>query len=261
MRTDRTSRSLARLAFPVVPLVVLLAAALALAACGQDGTAASPSATAASPSATGASPDGFADTTPSDNGTTMAVSYSELPYPPSGESFAAGTVGWLFKPTVDIEITELGCFDAYQDGLAHAHSVGIFDARTGRLIVSVTVGPKSALEGAFRWEEIPGKPVEVDGVTWNARSCVLQADHAYVVGTRTNPGVEGPGAHETLYPEDDPFEEWAPEIDYGGLRTNLGSVTAFSAPTNPRMDFAWAKIAWMSPNFKFRPVGEDPTAL
>jgi hypothetical protein len=90
---------------------------------------------------------------------------------------------------------------------------------------------------------------------------VLQAGHAYVVGTRTNPGVEGPGAHETLYPEDDPFEEWAREIDYGGLRTNLGSDDAFSAPTNPRLDFAWAKIAWMSPNFKFRPVGEDPNAL
>ena len=260
MRTDRTPRSLARLAFPTMLVALLLTVALAPAACGHDETAAG-TPTPASPSATGASPDAFANTIPSDDGTTMAVAYSEPPYPPSGKSFSAGTVGWLFKPTVDIEITELGCFDAYQDGLAHAHSVGIFDAHTGRLIVSVTVGPKSALQGAFRWEEIPGRPVEVDGVTWNARSCVLKAGHAYVVGTRTNPGVEGPGTHETLYPEDDPFEEWAPEIDYGGLRTNLGSDSAFSAPTNPRLDFAWAKIAWMSPNFRFRPVGEHPTAL
>jgi hypothetical protein len=246
-------------------LALLLTAALALPACGNDGTATSNGTATSTTPLAGPSPietpgDEGSGTALSDDGARMAVSYSQAPYPPSGKAFAAGTVGWSFKPTVDIEVTALGCFDAYQDGLAHKHRVGIFDVHTGRLVASVTVGPKSALDGAFRWEEIRGKAVEVDGVTWYASSCLLKAGHAYVVGTRTEPAVEGPGAHETLYPEGEPFEEWPPGIDYGGLRTNMGSDTAFSAPTNPRRGWAMAPIAWMSPNFKFRPVGQDPTA-
>jgi hypothetical protein len=246
-------------------LLVTALAVMALAACGRDETASGNEAVSSTapiehPSPTEAYDEGGAGSALGGDATRMAVSYSQAPYPPSGKAFSAGTVGWSFKPTVDIEVTELGCFDAYQDGLAHAHRVGIFDAHTGRLVASVTVGPKSALDGAFRWEEIRGKAVEVDGVTWHADSCVLVAGHAYVVGTRTNPGVEEAGAHETLYPEEGQSEEWAAEIVYGGLRTNLGSDTGFSAPTNPRQDFAWAQIAWMSPNFKFRAVGQDPTA-
>jgi len=259
MNKLRTLHSLASLACPLVLLAVLLAAALALPACGHNETAGGTT-PPASPSTTGASADAFTSTAPSDDGTTTAVSYSEPPYPPSGKAVAAGTVGWLFKPTVDIEVTALGCFDAYQDGLAHKHRVGIFVARTGQLVASVTVGPASALEGAFRWEPLRGMKVEVDGQLCSASSCILRAGHAYVVGTRANPGVEEPGAHETLYEEDSWTEEWAPEIRYGGLRTNLGSDIAFSAPTSPRTVWAMIQIAWMSPNFKFKPASVSSSA-
>jgi hypothetical protein len=236
---------------PLALLALLLIGALALAACGHDETAAGAT-SSASPSAT----EVFTDTSPfvavTDDGSMMAVSYSEPPYPPARKAVAAGTVGWLFKPTVDIEITALGCFDAYQDGLARRHRVGIFDALTGQLVASVTVGPASALEGVFRWEPLRGKKVEVDGQLWHADSCILRAGRAYAVGVRTNPGVEERGAHEILYEEHSGTEEWAPEIRYGGLRTNLGSDVAFSAPTNPARLFAMIPIAWMSPNFKFR---------
>jgi hypothetical protein len=259
MGTLRTPHSLASRACPLVLLALLLAAALALPACGHDETAVGTT-PPASPSTAGASADAFTSTAPSDDGTMMAVSYSEPPYPPAGKAIAAGTVGWLFKPTVDIEVTALGCFDADQDGLAHKHRVGIFDAHTGQLVASVTVGRTSALEGAFRWEPLRGKAVEVDGQLSHASSCILRAGHAYVVGTRADPGVEEPGAYETLYEEDSWTEEWAPAIRCGGLRSNLGSDVAFSAPTNPRTVWAMIQIAWMSPNFKFQPVGQDPTA-
>jgi hypothetical protein len=242
-----------------VLLALLSAAALALAACGHDETA-----TGTTPSASPGTTEASTDTSPyaavTDDGTMMAVSYSEPPYPPAGKAIAAGTVGWLFKPTVDIEVTALGCFDAYQDGLAHKHRVGIFDAHTGQLVASVTIGRTSALEGAFRWEPLRGKAVEVDGQLSHASSCILRAGHAYVVGTRADPGVEEPGAYETLYEEDSWTEEWAPAIRYGGLRSNLGSDVAFSAPTNPRTVWAMIPIAWMSPNFMFRAVSDSSSA-
>jgi hypothetical protein len=259
MNEPNTPHPIASLTILLVLLALLSGTALALAACGHDETAAGTT-PPVSPGTAEASTDGSPYTALTDDGTMMAVSYREPPYPPAGKAVAAGTVGWLFKPTVDIDVTALGCFDAYQDGLAHTHCVGIFDARTGQLLASVKIRRGSALEGAFRWEPLHGKEVEIDGQAWYRSGCALTAGHAYVVGTQTDPGVEEPGAHETLYEEDAWTEEWAPAIRYGGLRTNLGSDVAFSAPTNPRRGFAWIPIAWMSPNFKFQVVGQDPIA-
>jgi hypothetical protein len=236
MRSFRRCRSCNSLACLSVVPALLIASALALAACG--GEAASGTTPPAGPSPT-ASPSPAAPSAAPPDGTKMAASYDSPPSYPA-EAVGTPTVGWVFRPKVDIKITELGCYDADQDGLKQTHRVGIFDARTDRLLASVKVGRGSELDGAFRWEPL-------------AKPLILKAGHPYAVGTAADPMVEGPDAgHETMYEEG--TEQWAPEIHFGGLRTTLGSKVAFSAPTNRELYFAMGKVAWMSPNFKFRPV-------
>jgi hypothetical protein len=184
-----------------------------------------------------------------------AVSYSRA-RPPSTETptgvtpsttagvAKAGTIGWGFTPSVDIKVTALGCFDAGRDGLARAHRVGIFDAKTERLLASVTVRSKSRLKGFFRWESLK-------------TPLVLEAERLYLVGT------EDRGTLETLYtwhnwPEQvdwsPPGGHWAAEIGppVPGMYVSRPSQAAFTAPT-VRQDLRNSP-PWFSPNFKFVPV-------
>jgi outer membrane protein assembly factor BamB len=182
-------------------------------------------------------------------GSRPAVSYAEPPEPPA-KAVTIGTVGWEFTPAVDVEVTELGCYDADRDGLAYSHRVGVFDAKSERLLGSVTVRPASALEGAFRWESLEA-PV------------ILRAGRAYVVGTQDRMrDTVGTHVQETLYAGDAwPPAQWAPEIAFNGLRTSHGrSNGAFVAPTDDRKAWAMITITWMSPDFKFVPVPSAPSA-
>ena len=159
-----------------------------------------------------------------------AVSYADPPYPNdsgAGRPFGIGAVGWRFKPNVDIDVTDLGCYDADQDGLTGAHRVGIFDAATDRLVASIKVLPDSPLEGAFRWRSL-ASPVG------------LKAGHSYLVASEC---VEG----DALYDELPGFgPAWASEIDYGRLFWAAGTFKA------PHEDNPW--LCFWGPNFKFTPA-------
>jgi hypothetical protein len=177
--------------FVVWLLTILIVGTLGVAACGGGEATGRPSPIAVSSGPiTAASPSPTASTTPSAAGPRPAVSCALPPGLPSPHAITLGTVGWEFKPTVDIKVTDLGCFDVYQDGLALSHRVGILDEETSRLLATVTVRPKSPLDGVFRWESL-------------AAPVVLRAGHSYLVGTedhqkthiaaRTAEKVEPPG--------------------------------------------------------------------
>ena len=162
----------------------------------------------------------------------------------------AGTIGWEFTPTADIEVTDLGCFDVFRDGLARAHRVGIFDAGSRRLLASVTVQPKSTLDGFFRWESL-------------RTPLVLKAEGLYVVGT------EDRGTLETVYApyawpaNESGREHWAEEMGppaFPGLYVSRPSEAAFTAPT-VRQDLLNNSTPWFSPNFKFRVVSPSPPQI
>jgi FlaG/FlaF family flagellin (archaellin) len=178
-------------------------------------------------------------TSPPAEGAKAAVSYVQPPSP-LPRANPASVCGWTFRPTVDIAVTELGCYDEDQDGLARSHRVGIFDARTERLLGSVHVGPGSTLDGAFRYESLD-------------RPVVLKAGKSYLVGAETLGTGEPEKPSEVVYWVKSPDEDsWAPEIAFGELRTNLGSTSTssgFSVPTDPRPGLHM----FMSPNFKFMP--------
>ena len=114
-------------------LAVVIAATLALAACGGMSFPV-PSTTPTWPP--GASP-------------SPAITYP--PHTATTTAMIPGTEGWFFEPTMDIEVTDLGWYDDGQDGLTQSHPVGIFDASDETILVESKVEPDSPLDGAFRW--------------------------------------------------------------------------------------------------------------
>jgi hypothetical protein len=199
---------------PFVSVVLALLVALALVACGG---ATSPSAAPSNSWMPGASPIP-AMSIPAQQGTTVG--------------FVTGTDGWIFRSTVDIEVTALGFYDDGRDGLVGPHRTAIFDTSDKTPIVSATIQPQSALDGAFRWESI--EPV------------VLRAGHAYMMAWET----PRPFDPEVLNPRDTSL---APELRYVGYRELLAEK---ETETKSIWGYPYKEVhnVILSGNFKFRPV-------
>lgn len=83
----------------------------------------------------------------------------------SGDTLFSGLgyeMGYVFTPTVDILVTDLGFYDLGGDGLSQSHDVGIFDTTVDlSLLASVTVASGTAdpligtlPNGAFRYHSL-----------------------------------------------------------------------------------------------------------
>lgn len=205
----------------VLPLAVI---ALVLASCGGESAT---TATTAEPSPSVTETAGVMSTP------TYAWSPGASPIPAatiptqegSNAGFTSSANGWEFKPTVDIEVTDLGYFDGSGDGLRHAHPVGIFDAETKVLLVKTNVRPDSPLDGAYRFATIA--PIS------------LEAGRSYVVVTVSDP----PFDPEVQDPTGLVF---APEIEYGGYRDAPGDEFRLPSPLY--------LFEFITANFKYRPL-------
>jgi SnoaL-like domain len=249
MGTIHYRRSRSILGVPAALAALLAGSVLALAACGAGGAA--PGTTPSGAGQSRASGATASTTLPPPGGTSMAVSYSQPPTAPT-RAKPESVCGWAFKPTVDIAVTELGCYDEDQDGLAVPHRVGIFDVLARRLVAGVQVGPASTLDGAFRWEPLKDQ-------------VVLKAGRPYLVGAETLGTDDPEKASEVVYVVEDPDDEhWPPEIAFGGLPATLRTAFAsvgFHAPTDSKTFAGVGPAVWMSPNFKFRALNASlPTS-
>lgn len=101
-------------------------------------------------------------------GAIAALPCTALAQAPAVTSFTGGsqfssfnsdgdTVGWFFTVNDPIVVTDLGFWDADQDGLDGRHEVGIWDTATETLLASTFVqdGTASPLVGEWRYESIP----------------------------------------------------------------------------------------------------------
>jgi len=183
----------------------------------------------------------------------LALALALLAVALSGFSYEQSPVRTRFTLTVAVEVAAILLLQTptavIAIGIGRLAGGLIFDPRTKGLLASVTVRPKSRLDGAFRWESLKA-PV------------VLKAGRAYLVGTADRRQVERfnqESTCETLYEVEE--GQWAPEIAFGGLRTSYRLLTGpeFTAPTDPRQVNAFIQIAWMSPNFKFVPASAGST--
>jgi hypothetical protein len=205
--------------------VAMLVSAGALAGCDDEG-----SPTRASPSTTTSTAPRAASASPAGAGVMPAVLFS-----PSRGSMGGWntsyTLGWQFRPKLDIAVIALGYVDPKQDGLVHAHRVGIFDAETDRLIVSVTVGPKSTLGGSFRWESLK-------------TPAILRAGHSYLAAAEYKSGDEVRDGEAV----------WTPEV--GHILTENGKDFTSSLSSKglaaPHREAVWE--GFLVPTFKFKPA-------
>lgn len=203
--------------------LILAVSVLALAACGgvsfAEFPAFPPPPTAAPPWPSGARPQP-AVTYPVQSATTQGC--------------RAGCDGWVFEPTVDIEVSALGFYDDEGDGLSSPHRAAIFDAVDKRAVVETMISTESALERCFRWERVG--PV------------VLEAGHEYVMAWDTR----SPFDPEVLNPEDACL---ALELRYLGYRETADEGPQLGCPA------ACAKDVSLSGNFKYRPVPDAGSGL
>ena len=140
------------------------------------------------------------------------------------------TYGWKF--TVDgapISVTQLGLFDANQNGFADSHRVGIWDS-AGTLLVDTIIpaGTAAGLDGNFRF-------ISVAPATLNANS-------TYMIGALF------PSALDTAIASAPPAT-YANEITW--LNASYSDVGAFQPPFN-----TYPGNGIQGPNFQFTAVPE-----
>ena len=210
-------------------LALLVAfAALVLAACGSSDTTTTATTNTAAPSPAVAVTVSSAPTpTPTHTWTPGAKPIPAATFPAQEGTTAVGeaATGWVFTPTVDIQVTHLGYFDDSGDGLRHDHPAGIFDMATKKLLVKTIVRRQSPLEASYRF-------VKIAPVT-------LKAGREYAVVAYAMP----PFDPEVNWPEG---LVWAPEIEVGDNVYTETSKLAY--PTAHTSDL------YLTPNFKFRPT-------
>ena len=82
------------------------------------------------------------------------------PWPSPDPILIAGptkdTLGWSFRPLSEMQLTDLGFYDADGDGLLVSHHVGVWNSAGGLLAdVFVPAGNAAALQGAYRYVAVP----------------------------------------------------------------------------------------------------------
>jgi hypothetical protein len=75
------------------------------------------------------------------------------------DSNVNGLIGWSFTITQPVTVTELGWYDDGQDGLSHAHTMGIVNGQVVSLsnplaLVTIPDSTQATLEGPYRVEPI-----------------------------------------------------------------------------------------------------------
>jgi hypothetical protein len=66
------------------------------------------------------------------------------------------TLGWSFRPLSEMQLTDLGFYDAGGDGLFVSHRVGVWNSAGGLLAdVIVPAGTAAALQGGYRYVSVP----------------------------------------------------------------------------------------------------------
>lgn len=164
-------------------------------------------------------------------GTSEAVS-AYVPAATSG--FVSGTGGWAFKPTTDIAVTSLGCFQYLVPGLSDLQ-VGLW-ANGGQLLASASIATTNPLVNFTLYAAI--------------NQVFLNAGNTYQVGIYSSSGL---GLY-LITQNVDGSATLAPDIQL------LGAATGSPGLTYPGT-VAANNTMLLGPNFQYRPVVPEPSAL
>ncbi len=153
--------------------------------------------------------------------------------------FHAGlTVGWGFTVDNKIIVTDLGYYDAGQDGLINDHGVGLFRVSDMSLMTSGTVTTTDAITGLFRYTTVA--PV------------ILEPGESYYVAGYDPPFTESP--YDAIGVPEISDLVWGPGITFEGWGWESSpslQFTLYNLDTGPWADSDGYLI---TSNFKFNPV-------
>ncbi len=156
-------------------------------------------------------------------GQTTAFSFEALP---ENVASAPGTDGFRFDTTVDIQVTDLGYYDAGEDGLVLEHNVGIYEFDSRELLTSATVADSSYLDGPFRYTPIDpltlyaGTSYIVAGYhSGDVGDLIGQFDVTRLVDTASEVNMEGyyfDESAELVFPQTsyEPFRVFGPNFRF-----------------------------------------------
>jgi PEP-CTERM motif len=150
------------------------------------------------------------------------------------------TSGFRFRADADLTVTSLGAFDYLGDGLATAHTVGIWSLNGGTPLATATVpaGSAASLLGAFRYTAIPG--------------LTLSANTEYIIGAS-----DYFGQVSDIYPFDPQGFSSAPGVTFLASRGTLSGAAGLVFPQFGDLLPAGAPL---TANFQFVTVPE-PSAI
>lgn len=137
-------------------------------------------------------------------------------------------LGWKFSVNAPLNVTQLGVFDDFGDGLISSHAVALYKA-DGTQVVAGTVLPTDPLTGTFRY-------TSVGSVSLGVGDYVLVSVAGY-----------DPGNPVDLYTHDPANITFDPNITFIGnrVRGNLGNTLVFLTDSdtevsiNPPLYYGW----------------------
>ncbi|MBW4693920.1 MAG: PTPA-CTERM sorting domain-containing protein [Lyngbya sp. HA4199-MV5] len=167
-----------------------------------------------------------------------AASLTAVDFSTPTTNFTNGSwsLGFQFTTKKAVNVTKLGFYDDFQNGLTQTHDVGIFDD-AGSLLVQGTVNPGDALEGFFRYTSV--------------RSTLLQAGGTFFIAAVT--GSES----YTFNPEGFSVN---PNITFGSSAFRFSNTLVFpgtlsgSEPTlgDSSIQNSDNNLGYFGPNFQFQ---------
>jgi hypothetical protein len=183
------------------------------------------------------------------------------PWPSPDPILIAGptkdTLGWSFRPLSEMQLTDLGFYDANGDGLLVSHRVGVWNSAGGLLAdVFVPAGTAAALQSGYRYVSVP--------------ALTLLPGETYVIGATSQGLPDFEGLEVTVF-DPYPFYYVDPATLVVDSNLSLLSFRRFIAPNDgfpqlPPGDLNYPPLDILSeytlaPNFQFNLVPEPGSLL
>lgn len=182
-----------------------------------------------------------------------AVSVTANAVTGTGSNTQSQTLGWSFRPTVDITVTAVGLLDIGDDGLVDPHEIGIWRGNGTNLVQALL--PEGT--GTTRIENF--RYVDIEPL-------LLSSGQDYVIGAlylaASAPGL-GPSDSD---PDRDSFQgafnnanaprSFAPEIEFLETRFGTQQIGSLILPNQTTPNAS----AILGPGFLFEPAGAQTTA-
>lgn len=125
-----------------------------------------------------------------------AASFTAVDFSAPTTNFTNGSwsLGFQFTTKKAVNVTKLGFYDDFKNGLTQTHDIGIFNS-AGSLLVQGTVSPGDSLDGYFRYTSVQSTLLQAGGTFFIAAVTGSESYTFNPTGFSVNPNITfGPSA-------------------------------------------------------------------